>query len=676
MRIELNPYNLSETDHIVIDSSHLSSAPPPEQLNCAIEAAQKWLLDIQHEEGYWVGELEGDTILESEYILLQHFLGHDDPEKMQKLCNYMIRNWQNDDGGFAMYRGGPSDISATVKVYFACKLSGHSSEETFMLRIRDCVLRLGGVTRCNTFTKLYLSIFGQYDWEGVPTIPPEITLASNWLYINIYEMSSWSRAILVPLAIINSFRPHRHVPPGCEIDELFIGARHGHELRLPWDSRPFTWRNFFLVADKILKLHDKSPWKPLRSKAIKASEQWILERQQGSGGLGAIFPAMTHAIMAYKCLGYPDDHPALLHEITELEKFVIEDGDEIRVMPCVSPTWDTAISINALLESGLSNEHAAIQKSVDWLISKQILHWGDWAVQVPNVSPGGWAFEFDNRFYPDVDDTFMVMMAIYKACCPNGEPWTQAPPKAREALKKGLDWVFAMQNRDGSWGSFDKDNDKMIFQFVPFADHNAMLDPGTSDITARAVEMAGYFGVNKDDPRIQKALAYIRKEQESDGSWFGRWGVNYIYGTWQSLQGMAKIGEDMSSVVIRRAVNWLKNVQNPDGGWGESCASYESSRKYKAEGPSTASQTAWALLGLVQSGDHNAVEVRRGVDFLLDSQREDGSWDEPWFTGTGFPQVFYLRYHLYCHYFPLWALGRYRQQTDKLSRKDNKQGKR
>ncbi len=628
-------------------------------INKSKSLAIEWLLSKQEPEGYWSTELEGDTILESEYILLMWFLGNPDKIKTGKLCNYMMRHWLNEDGGCPMYPGGPSDVSASVKAYFAFKLQGYKPEEPFMIRLKECILSYGGVTNCNTFCKLYLSIFGQYDWDGVPTIPPEIALASNKLYINLYEMSSWSRAILVPLAIINAFRPHRSVPPECNIDELFVGPRHGKNLKLKRDPRLISWRNFFLMADALLKLHDRSPWKPLRKNALMVSEKWLLERQRASGGLGAIFPAMTHAVMAYKCMGYPDDHPAVQHELRELAKFEIEEGDEIRVQPCVSPVWDTAISLNALLDSGVPKSHPAIIKTVDWLLSKQTTTKGDWSVQIPDMEPGGWYFEMENEFYPDVDDTIMVLMGLFKAYCEPGQNWRKAPERIRNAMEKGLNWVFAMQNKDGGWASFDKDNNKMVLQYIPFADHNAMLDPSTSDITARTLEMMSYYGVPKTDARLQRALAFIYREQEPDGAWFGRWGVNYLYGTWQVLRGLALTGEDLRGEPVRKAVEWLKSVQNEDGGWGESCRSYEDPVNYKAKGPSTASQTAWALMGLVNAGDLSSPTVKKGMKFLIDTQREDGTWDEKWFTGTGFPKVFYLRYHLYCHYFPLWAMAQY-----------------
>jgi len=629
-----------------------------EQIEDAITSARDWLLARQKSDGHWVGELEGDTILETEYVLLFQFLGNPDQTKIRKLCNYVIRHWPNEDGGFPIYPGGPSDVSASVKVYFACKLAGHTADEPFMRRLRDRILALGGVTKCNTFTKLYLSIFGQYDWEGVPTIPPEVFVIPDWFFLNIYEMSSWSRAILVPLGLINHTRPHRPIPPGAEIDELFVGGRYGKHLRLPWDARKVSWRNAFLVADMALKVYDKSKIKPLRQKAIAEAERWMLERQDGSGGLGAIFPGMTHAVMAFKCLGYPDDHPAIQHELRELERFEIEEGDEIRVQPCLSPVWDTAITLNTLLDSGVPHDHPSIRRAVDWLLEKQTTEKGDWAVKGAGVEPGGWFFEYDNRFYPDIDDTIMVLMGLYKAACPDGEHWTSARPRIREAMRKGLDWVFAMQNKDGGWASFDKDCDKMLFQQVPFADHNAMLDPATADITARTLEMLSYYDISREDPRVQRALDFLRKDQEPDGSWFGRWGVNYLYGTWQTLRGLGRIGENTQSDVMRRGAEWIRSVQNDDGGWGETCRSYDDT-SLKGQGPSTASQTAWALMGLVNAGDLRSPEVRRGLEYLVRTQRLDGTWDEKWFTGTGFPKVFYLRYHLYRHYFPLWALSQY-----------------
>lgn len=629
-------------------------------VDAAIQKAKHWLLQRQREDGHWVAELEGDTILESEYVLLEHFLGNPDLEKCEKLCRYMLAAWQNEDGGFPIYPGGPSDVSASVKAYFACKLAGHSADAPHMVRIRECVHRLGGVTRCNTFTKLYLAVFGQYDWDGVPTIPPEIFFFPNWFAFNIYEISSWSRAILVPLAIINASRPSREVPPGRGIEELFVGPRTGKALRLPWErTRPLCWRNFFLLTDRLFKVHDRLPVKPLRRRALRSSEQWLLERQVGSAGMAAIFPAMTHTVMALKCLGYPDDHPAIQHELRHLRSFELEDERGIRVQPCLSPVWDTCISLNALLDAGLDRNSSAVRKAVAWLLTRQTRTKGDWAVKAPHAEPGGWYFEYENEHYPDTDDTAMVLMALYKASCAPGEPWQSAEPEVREAMRRGLTWLQAMQNSDGGFASFDKDNVRLFLQHVPFADHNAMLDPASADITARVLEMYSFYGIGQEDPGARRALKYVLNEQEPTGAWFGRWGVNYLYGTWQVLRGLARIGFDMRSEPVRRACRWLRSVQNEDGGWGETCASYEADSERYSRGPSTASQTAWAVMGLINAGHARSPAVRRGIQYLVSTQTAEGTWNESAFTGTGFPCVFYLRYHYYRHYFPLWALAQY-----------------
>jgi squalene-hopene/tetraprenyl-beta-curcumene cyclase len=647
------PIDLSKT--LAIAEIPRRAGPLP--LTAAIQRAQDWLLAEQQSDGHWVAELEGDTILETDYALLLYFLGDPPADKMRKLCNYILQRWQNAEGGFPIYPDGPSDVSASVKAYFACRLAGHPADAPYMRRLQECILRLGGVTQCNTFTKLYLAIFGQYDWEGVPTVPPEVMLLPSWLYLNLYEMSSWSRAILVPLGIISSTRPHRPVPPDCHLDALFVGGRTGPHLRLPRDPHSFSWRNTFLGIDSLLKMYHRSPVKPLRRRALKAAETWLRTRQDSSDGLSAIFPAMVHTVMAFTCLGYPADHPAVRHELHELERFEIEEGDTLRLQPCLSPVWDTAIAVNSLLESGLSADHPAIERAVTWLLDRQIITTGDWAVKTKGVAPGGWCFEYANAFYPDTDDTAVVLMALYKAACPQGRPWTSAPPRVREAMRRGLEWLLAMQCRNGGWASFDKDNDKMLFQYVPYADHNAMLDPATADITGHVLECLGLYGFRPEDSRIQRAIAFLEREQETDGSWFGRWGVNYLYGTWEVLCGLNSVRADRETALFRRAAAWLAAVQNGDGGWGENCRSYEDPARFKAKGVSTPSQTSWALLGLFAADQGGSKAAQEGVTYLLQTQREDGTWDEEQFTGTGFPRVFYLRYHLYRHCFPLWTLG-------------------
>ncbi|MBI3911748.1 MAG: squalene--hopene cyclase [Armatimonadetes bacterium] len=616
----------------------------------ALSLGTRWLLADQRPDGHWVGELEGDTILESEYVLLRHFMGCLDADRLRQLGNH-LRHTQLAEGGWALYPGGPPNLSASVKAYLALRLAGLDADHPEMVRARQIILRLGGVTACNTFTRIYLAIFGQYDWDGTPVVPPELVLLPRWSYLNLHEISSWSRAILVPLAIICAHRPYCPLPRGINIDELFAGGRHGPHLRLPWDRRRLSWRNFFLLLDRCLHWGERSGWKPWRRRALAVAEKWMLERFADSGGLGAIFPPIVNALMALRCLGYHDDDPAVRSQWREIEAFEIVEEDRMRLQPCVSPIWDTALALLALTNAGIPPDDPTLVRAIDWLLTKQTQKRGDWSAKRPRVEPGGWYFEYENEFYPDVDDTAVALMALARIHHPDQRA-------VSDAARRGLEWVFAMQCRTGGWGSFDVDNDRMIFAQIPFADHNAMLDPATADITGRVLEMLGHYGYDKRDQRVARAVRFLKQEQEKDGSWFGRWGVNYIYGTWQVLKGLRLIGEDMTAPYVRRAVEWLRAVQNPDGGWGESCDSYDDPA-LKGIGPSTASQTAWAVMGLIAAGEAPSDAVRRGVNFLVRTQTPDGGWDEPWFTGTGFPRVFYLRYHLYRNYFPVFALGMY-----------------
>jgi squalene-hopene/tetraprenyl-beta-curcumene cyclase len=619
----------------------------------ALDAGRNYLLSIQQQDGHWVGELEGDTILESEYALLLYFMGDPDPDRLRKLTNY-VRKHQRPEGGWAVYPGGPAEVSASVKAYLVLKLSGLSTDHPEMVKAREAILAGGGITRCNSFTKIYLSIFGLYDWDGTPVVPPELILLPRWFYLNLYELSSWSRTIIIPLAIVSAFRPQRRLP--VDLDELFIGGRHGYHLRLAWDKTPFTWRNFFLGIDRCLHFFEEARLLPWRKRALKACEKWMVTHFQKTGGLGAIFPPMVNALMAMHCLGYPDDHPEALGQWREIENLLIEEGDTLRVQPCVSPVWDTALSSVALSAAGLAPDDPALVQGGQWLLERRIRDKGDWAIKRPDAPPVAWYFEYANEFYPDVDDTAAVLMALDGTRLPNDE-------EKRSICGQAIEWVFQMQGKDAGWASFDVDNERMIFTEIPFADHNAMLDPSTADITARVLEMLARYGYDRHEPRIQKAIAFIKKEQEHDGAWFGRWGVNYIYGTWQVLKGLSCIGEDMSQPYLQKAAQWLRSVQNEDGGWGETCATYDDP-SLRGQGPSTASQTAWALMGLMATDDITSESVQRGLDYLLRTQHEDGSWDEPWFTGTGFPKVFYLKYHLYCKYFPVFALGMYARQLE------------
>ncbi|HEU4752517.1 MAG TPA: squalene--hopene cyclase, partial [Armatimonadota bacterium] len=578
--------------------THTSVLHPPaagaldEAILKSLDAAREYLFSIQQPDGHWVGELEGDTILESEYALLRYFMGCLDEDRLRKLANY-LRQKQRPEGGWASFPGGGVEVSGSVKAYLVLKLAGLSADHPEMVRAREAILAHGGVTACNTFTKIYLAIFGQYDWDGTPVVPPELALLPSWFYLNLNEISSWSRAIVVPLAIIVAHRPHCPLP--VSIDELFIGGRHGRHLRLQPAGNPFTWRNFFLGIDRCLHFFEDRKILPWRKKALKACEQWMVARFRKSGGLGAIFPPIVNALMAMRLLGYPDDHPEVLGQWREIEAFEIEEGDTLRLQPCVSPVWDTALSTMALSAAGTAPDDPAMVRAGEWLLERRIREKGDWAVKRPDAPVAAWFFEYANEFYPDVDDTAAVLMALESVRLPNDA-------EKRAICSQAVEWVFAMQGQDGGWASFDVDNNRMIFAQIPFADHNAMLDPSTSDITARTLEMLARYGYDRSEPRVQRAIAFIQQDQEHDGAWFGRWGVNYIYGTWQVLKGLSVIGEDMDQPYIQKAAQWLRDHQNEDGGWGESCQTYDDP-SLRGKGPSTASQTAWALMGLMSAGD-------------------------------------------------------------------------
>jgi squalene-hopene/tetraprenyl-beta-curcumene cyclase len=621
------------------------------RINAARDAAINYLFSIQHEDGYWCGELEADTTLESDYILLHRLLGTGEEAKLQKAASQVL-TFQNQDGGWPIYDGGPSNVSATVKAYFGLKLAGYHQDHPALAQARACIDRLGGVTAINTFSKIYLCFFGQYEYNAVPAIPPEIVLFPRWFWFNIYEISSWSRAILVPLAIAYAKKPFKKIPPEMGIQELFPGGdMHNVNLHLRWDRRLITWRNFFLVLNAMVHFFERIHIRPLRSIALRTAEKWMLERFEMSDGLGAIYPGSMNSIIALRCLGYSLDDPQMIRAVDEFETLGIEEETTFRVQPCKSPVWDTAYALFALGEAGVERDDPRMVKAADWMLKKQITHRGDWCVKVKNVAPAGWYFEFNNEFYPDIDDTAQVILALSHVDHPNER-------YQHESIQRAITWELAMQCKDGGWASFDKDNTRMVFQYVPFADHNAMLDPPTVDITGRVLEMLANQGYRLEHPAVERAIQFIKKQQEPDGAWFGRWGVNYIYGTFLCLRGLEAIGEDPHEPCIQQAAEWLRSIQNPDGGWGETVGSYDDPH-LRGQGQSTASQTAWAILGLLAAGDTRSDCVTRGVEFLLRTQKRNGSWRDEWYTGTGFPKVFYLKYHMYAEYFPLLALAAY-----------------
>jgi squalene-hopene/tetraprenyl-beta-curcumene cyclase len=621
-------------------------------LDEAIQQGVEVLLRQQDPAGFWVDELEADATITSEYLLLRRWLGIADAATEAKVIRH-LQAIQLPGGGWPIYHNGPAEISATVKTYFALKMAGVSPDAPHMARARQTVLELGGVTRVNVFTKILLALFGEYPWEGVPCMPVEIVLLPQWFYFNLSEISYWSRTVLVPLLIIFAHRPVRPVPASARLDELYLVPRERADLAFPRDPRTFTWRNLFLVVDRMLRVHDRFVPRPFRGRAIREATRWLLERMRGEGGLGGIYPAMANSVVALTCLGHPLDHPAVRKALAEIDALRIETADTLRVQPCVSPVWDTALTINALIEAGLPPDHPALARAGAWLLGRQTRRPGDWRLKAPGVPAGGWAFQFENEFYPDVDDTAVVLMALRKIRVADEEAKTRG-------IARGLHWMLALQGDDGGWGAYDKDNDRMIFNHIPFADHGALMDPSTEDLAGRVLEGLGYLGFRPDEPAAARALAFLKARQCWDGSWYGRWGVNYLYGTWSVLAGLASIGESMDEPYLRKAVAWLLSRQNSDGGWGESCFSYNDPRT-AGMGRSTASQTAWAIMGLLHAGEAAHPAVARGIRFLLETRRPGGFWHEAEFTGTGFPRVFYLRYHGYAAYFPLWALALYRR---------------
>ena len=631
-------------------------------LDEAVSRAQQYLVTHQAADGHWIGELEADRALTAEALLLRRLIDRVDHGVEERAVRFLRRR-QNADGGWSLFEGGASDLSATIKIYFAMKLAGVSVTDPAMRTARERILAMGGPARANVFTKILLALFGEYDWNGVPTMPVEIMLLPPPFFLfNIYEVSYWSRTVIVPLLIIMDRKPIKWLPPHLTLDELWPVPREQTSLRFPRVPDPFSWRglfwkSFFIAVDDGLKIWERFSPRPLRKRAIEAARAWLEERTAVPGGLGGIYPAMANSILALRLLGLPDDHPLILGQLKEIEALAVERDDELYYQPCPSPVWDTSLAANALIESGLAPDDPALLRAGEWMLAKQVLVPGDWQVKRPHVRPGGWAFQYANDYYPDLDDTAMVLMALEKI---RGLD----PDRTRLAKERGVGWFLGMQNNDGGWGSFDADNDRIYLNNIPFADHGALLDPSTEDLTGRGLELLGTLGYPRELEAVERAIHFIRHTQRHDGPWWGRWGVNYIYGTWSVLRGLGAIGVDPRHEYVQRAVRWLQRRQNADGGWGETCESY-ARPELAGEGASLPSQTAWALLGLFAVGVTTGQTVERGVKYLLATQRADGSWDDPLWNGTGFPRVFYLKYHLYPKYFPLWALGVYRRAQKK-----------
>ncbi|HUB79649.1 MAG TPA: squalene--hopene cyclase [Bryobacteraceae bacterium] len=611
----------------------------------AVAQACEALLARQSPEGFWCGELTADTTLESDYILLQLWLHQPDGdawnppsrERIGKACASILER-QLPDGSFNIYRGGPAELNATIKAYSALKIAGHSPESEPMRRARRCILDRGGLQSANSYVKINLSLFGLYPRQYAPSVPPEIVLLPGNV---LYEMSSWTRSILVPLSIVQARGANRRTPAGITLDELLLP---GVSMKLPKRNR---FSVLFHHLDRAFKVWEKRGSQRIRDSAIRHAEHWILDRTRFTEGLGAIYPAMMYFIMALDALGYPKDHPDLAEAVRHFESLLIETPDRFLFQPCLPPIWDTALTAFALGEAGVHGD-ARMTRAADWLISKEVRRRGDWSVRRPDTPPSGWAFEFANEFYPDIDDTAQVLLALMHA--------KASDPQAQTACeRRAINWLLAMQSEDGGWAAFDVDNNWAVLNQVPFADHNAMLDPTCPDITGRVLECLCRRGL-ADHEAVRRGVAYLLQAQEKNGSWYGRWGVNYIYGSFLAMRGLAASGASGARDAVARAANWLRAIQNTDGGWGESCASYDRDRFVAA--PSCPSQTAWAVLGLLAANDRESNAVRRGIEFLLERRNPDGTWPEDATTGTGFPTVFYLTYAMYRDYFPLLALAR------------------
>jgi squalene-hopene/tetraprenyl-beta-curcumene cyclase len=620
------------------------------RLDEAVSRASASLLALQRADGHWVFELEADATIPSEYILLQHYLGRIEPELEARIAGY-IRATQGRDGGWPLFHGGNLDISCSVKAYFALKAAGDPVDAPHMARARAAILTRGGARRCNVFTRVTLALFGEVPWRAVPVMPVEIMLLPAWSPFHIAKVSYWSRTVLIPLLVLMALRPRARNPNSVTINELFVEPP---ELVRDWISTaaPSPLSLAFGMLDRLLRKAE--PYFPAdaRRRAIERAVAFVSERLNGEHGLGAIFPAIANSVMMFDCLGYATDHPDYQTALAATRKLLVLKGEGSYCQPCLSPVWDTALTCHALMEVGDVRLEPAIRRALDWLATKQVLkHAGDWAVARPGVRPGGWAFQYENPYYPDLDDTAAVALAL--------DRFDSA--RYRRAIDRAAEWIVGMQSRNGGWASFDADNTHYYLNHIPFADHGALLDPPTADVTARCLGFLAQIGYASDRPAPSAAIEYLRREQEPDGSWFGRWGTNYIYGTWSVLAALNAAGTEPSSSEVKRAVDWLLARQHGDGGWGESGASYFPDAPRGDAPYSTASQTAWALLGLMAAGQVEHRAVARGVAHLINSQNGEGAWEEPWFTAVGFPRVFYLRYHGYRAFFPLWALARYRR---------------
>src|SRR5215475_13193301 len=640
---------------------------PASDLDRSIESASRALLDAQQPDGHWVFELEADATIPAEYVLLRHYLAEPVDAELERKIAVYLRRIQGDHGGWALFRDGAFDVSATVKAYFALKMIGDSIDAEHMRRAREALLARGGAERANVFTRIMLALFGFIPWRAVPVIPVEVMLLPKWFPFHLDKISYWSRTVIVPLLVLMVKKPRARNAKGVRIDELFVAPPQsiGPTPKAPQQKASWFW--FFRGVDNVLRFAEPFFPKGARQRSIDGAVAWTVELLNGEDGVGAIFPAMANTVMMFDVLGYAEDHPQRAIARKSVEKLLVVHEDEAYCQPCVSPIWDTGLTCHALLEVGGERVVEQVRKGLDWLRPMQILDVkGDWIARRPDLAPGGWAFQYANPHYPDVDDTAVVVMAMDRVQNTSAKG---TGADFRAAIAPAHEWIVGMQSGNGAWGAFDADNEYYYLNNIPFADHGALLDPPTEDVTARCVSMLAQI----DDTALKsavlaRAVDYLRRTQMEEGSWYGRWGMNYIYGTWSVLCALNAAGVDHASAEVRRAVAWLVRIQNRDGGWGEDGASYKLDYRGYERAPSTASQTAWDVLGLMAAGRSTIPAVERGIDYLARTQGDDGFWNEPHYTATGFPRVFYLRYHGYSKFFPLWALARYRNLTNANTR--------
>ena len=632
-----------------------------QKLEQHIQSAAEALLARQRPDGHWVFELEADATIPAEYVLLRHYLGEPVDAALEAKIAVYLRRIQGAHGGWPLFVGGDLDISATVKAYFALKMIGDSTDADHMRRAREAMRARGGAAKANVFTRIMLALFGFIPWRAVPVMPIEIMLLPKWFPFQLDKISYWSRTVIVPLLVLMAKKPQARNAKGVRIDELFLEPPDtiGPTPKAPQQKASWFW--FFRAVDNVLRATEPYFPKRTRQRAFDRAVAWVNERLNCEDGLGAIFPAMANSVMMFDVLGYPEDHPQRAIARLSIEKLLVVHEHEAYCQPCVSPIWDTGLVCHALLEAGGERIAAQVKRGLDWLLPKQILDVrGDWIARRPDLRPGGWAFQYANAHYPDVDDTAVVAMAMHRLAMDRVQGQTGGK-EFDASLARAKEWILGMQSENGAWGAFDADNEFYYLNNIPFADHGALLDPPTEDVTARCVSMLAQFGDNAhNSPAVARAIDYLRRTQLAEGSWYGRWGMNYVYGTWSVLCALNAAGIDHAAPEMRKAVAWLAAIQNDDGGWGEDGSSYKLDYKGYERALSTASQTAWALLGLMAAGETDHPTVARGIAYLAATQGADGFWNEPRYTATGFPRVFYLRYHGYAKFFPLWAMARYR----------------